>query len=978
MAVGDLKENPFRDEIFDYLCGHGYIEGSIADYDYRTALDTQKLLRFLEDTQEQPLEKYRKTHGSNWRSSLVQLICKRIEIKGLLQALREQIEDYASGAKFFLAYFRSNLENMEESEARYQKNILSVYREFSYEDKKGSHRVDLAIFLNGFPIIMMELKKQTAGQKAGFEGTKQFRETRNPEELVFGFNRRTLVYITLDEFDAYIATRLDKRNTKFLPFNRGYQEGAGNPSEPGKHSTFYVWEDILQRDMIFKILREFMFIDDEGTMIFPRYHQLDSVLKAEEDVRKNGVGGRYLIWHSAGSGKTKTISWIAKRMINMPAINTVIIISDRTVIDSQLGNEISTMDGRKGVVRHIEESSQELLQAIMAGGYVIVTTLQKFPFILEHLRDLKARNYAILIDEAHSSAAGKTMSKVLETLSGKTLKEAIATDELYEELEDGQELLVKQKSRMAALTNVSYFAFTATPKTETMELFGVQSERGKEYFHKYSMKQAIEEGFILNPLACYTTYNERLEVRKKKDDDSQYESASAARIILGYITSTPEVIEAKVDIFMQDFTTRRLNWLDRKAKAMVIAPSRKHAVCYKLAIDRWIQDHACNFCSVAGFTGTIDLDGFKYTEENMNKEFKETALRDIIRNNDDARIIVVADKLQTGFDESRLCVLYVDKKLNSSVKAVQTLSRINRPHAGKKTLILDFINDVDTIIAYFKEFYGGELYLPSENETDPNILFAKRDTLLTADVFTLEQAEMVYLNIAAKNKHAGDITAVFAQNKTAYHALSSEKQKLFLAEIKKFVRLFYYISAVYNIWDEEMKHLAVYLDALYNVLYEKEEQPKLDAAELVELVMFSAEKALEEGSLLVRNEDRQMDRVSTSASFKTPIFSLLDEILEQINAKYGGYANSKEELEDIVAAVKEDEELKTTVLNKDNSVQASEDEASKRIRNLFIEHLLSSEGEQFEFYSKLSNDSQILHQLARMIVKELQSTVLAS
>ena len=683
MAEKDLRENPFRDEIFNYFLNHGFVEGEKADYDYKHALDTAKLFQFLEDSQQEELKKLQETYGAGWQARFVDLLCKKIEDRGLITALNEWVEDYASGTKFSLAFFKASLKSMTENQAQYEKNIFSIRREFVYEEKAEPYRVDLAIFLNGIPIVMIELKKQTAGQKAAFEGTKQFRTTRNPNELIFSFNRRTLAYFALDEMVAFVTTRLDKQETKFLPYNRGSEdEGAGNPVVPGKHCTHYIWEEILQRDMLLRIIREFMFIDDEGNMIFPRFHQLRAVLRCEKDVMENGVGGRYLIWHSAGSGKTKTIAWLAKRLINMPSINSVIVISDRTVIDGQLGTELKNVDGQKGVAQHIDTNSKDLLKRLNDGGYIIVTTLQKFRPILNEIRQFPARNYAIIIDEAHSSTAGKSMSKASEMLTGMSLKDAADLDAVYDEMEDGQNQLIKAASTIRNTRNVSYFAFTATPKKETMELFGTRTEIGKSYFDKYSMRQAIEERFILNPLLCYTSYLDSYRIEKKKDDDDEYDSAKAQAAILNYVTTSPEVIDTKTQLMLDDFIDRRQNWLGGKAKAMIITPSRKHAVCYKLAVDAYLKKRGCGFRSCVAFTGTIELDGIKYTEETMNKEFMENGvpydIKAIIRNNDDLRIVIVADKLQTGFDENKLCVMYIDKKLGSGVKAVQTISRLNR------------------------------------------------------------------------------------------------------------------------------------------------------------------------------------------------------------------------------------------------------------------------------------------------------------
>ena len=968
-----MRENPFRDEIYEYLLNSGYQQSRRADYDYKNAIDTAKLLEFLEASQPEQLKRFKYTYGASYAERLIKLLTDKINASGLLAALNEQVEDYSSGAKFSLAYFKPNLEAMSEGSGLYNKNVFSVCREFSYENKPDSFRVDLAIFLNGIPLIMIELKKQTAGQRASFEGTKQFKQTRNPAELVFGFNKRTLVYFALDEFEAFISTRLDKKETKFLPFNQGStDEGAGNPTVEGKHCTYYVWEEMLQKDILLKIIREFMFIDEDGCMIFPRYHQWKAVLMMENDVRSGGIGGRYLIWHSAGSGKTKTIAWVSKRLINIPEIDTVIVISDRNVIDSQLGNEITALDGRKGVVKWIETHSDDLLTVLKAGRYIVVTTLQKFPFILDQLKSQVNRKFAIIIDEAHSSTAGKTMSKVSETLSGKSLKDSIMVDEAYEELEDGQSILIKQEVKIKSTTNVSYFAFTATPKTETMELFGTRYEAGKKYFHKYSMKQAIEEEFILNPLACYTTYNEKFEVKKKKEDDSEYESNKTAAAILHHITSSDEVIRTKTNIIMDDFMFKRIKWLGGQAKAMIIAPSRKHAVCYKLAVERYIERHGCDVRAAVGFTGTIEIDGEKYTEENMNAGFPEkNDLRMLIKNNDDVRIIIVADKLQTGFDAPKLCILYVDKKLNSAVKAVQTLSRINRPYKNKKTMILDFVNNASEIKAYFEQYYGGELYLPTENETDPNVLFAKRDKILKSGIVESTQAEQVYSLIQDGEKHSAELTAILSHIKEKFKQLDEKEQKQFVAEIGKFVKLFYYISIVYSKWDIEMKRWAVFLDVLHNVLYEKDNTDKIDPKDLVELVQYSAEKATENENLLPQATEYELPKLSTEAGVREKNFALLDEIIERINARYGSTEERNAEIMGIVDRLSADKDMINTV--NASTPSAYEAEALNRIEGVIVDGILSPEEDRSKFYAQLSSDKELSKMLMQAVIYKIQA-----
>ena len=982
MAEKDLRENPFRDEIFHYFLNHGFVEGKKADYDYKHALDTAKLFQFLKDSQPEELQKFQATYGAGWQARFVDLLCKKIEDRGLITALNEWVEDYASSTKFSLAFFKASLKSMTENQAQYEKNIFSIRREFIYEEKTEPYRVDLAIFLNGIPIVMIELKKQTAGQKAAFEGTKQFRTTRNPNELIFSFNRRTLAYFTLDEMVAFVTTRLDQKDTRFLPYNRGSEdEGAGNPVVPGKHCTHYIWEEILQKDMLLRIIREFMFIDDGGNMIFPRFHQLRAVLRCEADVMTNGVGGRYLIWHSAGSGKTKTIAWLAKRLINTPGINTVIVISDRTVIDGQLGTELKNVDGQKGVAQHIDTNSKDLLKRLNDGGYIIVTTLQKFRPILNEIRQFPTRNYAIIIDEAHSSTAGKSMSKASEMLTGMSLKEAADLDSVYDEMEDGQNQLIKAASAIRNTRNVSYFAFTATPKKETMELFGTRTEIGKSYFDKYSMRQAIEERFILNPLLCYTSYLDSYRIEKKKDDDTEYDSAKAQAAILNYVTTSNEVIDTKTQLMLDDFIDRRQNWLAGKAKAMIITPSRKHAVCYKLAVDAYLRKRGCNFRSCVAFTGTIELDGIKYTEETMNREFMENGvpydIKAIIRNNDDLRIVIVADKLQTGFDENKLCVMYIDKKLGSGVKAVQTISRLNRPAKNKRTFVMDFVNDTEEIKAFFTQYYGGELYLPTENETDPNILFSKRDHILDYCVVTMLDVKNIYDLISSEEENSGELTSLLASIVRNYRGLEAKKGKVFLAELKKFSKLFYYISAVYNTWNPEMEKIAVVFSVIYNVLYEPDTTEAIDASELVELVEFSTKVAQEELTIELHAEDQAFDGISTNVAAADKTYSMIDEIIEKFNLRY---ADAEIIIKDIMTALSDDADLHSNV--RDSSPSAYEAVVDERVDSTIMDGMFNSmmagDSERAEFYSELSENKPVKTQIRNSVIRRIKDFLLSA
>ena len=971
MSQDDLRENPFRDEICAALVAGGYAEGRKEDYEFGHALDGARLVEFLEKTQAAELAKFRGAYGAKWRERLLKTWDDHVEHNGLLKTLKGWVEDYQSGAKFRAVLFPSGIEDF--GAGALEGNVFSVRREFVYEQKTEPHRVDLAIFLNGIPVAMIELKKRTAGQSAGVEGMRQFRCTRDPREKVFGFDRRTLVYLVLDEFEAFATTRLDGANTKFLPFNRGTDDGrAGNPVEKGKHPSHYVWDEILERGMLLRIIRDYLFIDEEGKMIFPRYHQLDAVLKLERDVRARGVGGRYLVWHGAGSGKTKTIGWLAFRLKNVPGIRSVVVISDRKVIDSQLAGQALTMDGKTGVVRWADDGAE--LDALLAeGGHIVVTTLQKFPRILQRLKERPAEKCAILIDEAHSSMAGKTMSKLSETLSGKSLVEAAELDEAYEEKEDGQRALLELEGRIVAAKNASYVAFTATPQTQTMELFGSRNEKGKDSFHKYTMRQAIEEEFVLNPIACYTVYSDKLKARKKDGAEGEYDSARTAAAILRHLTSTKEVVETKTAIMLGDFLARRKGWLGGEAKAMILTASRKHAVSYKLAVDRYLEAHGCDFKAVVGFTGSIELEGATYTEENMNAGLEGKDLRQIIQKDPRARILVVADKLQTGFDEDRLCVMYVDKKLTGKVKAVQTISRLNRPRGGKRTFVMDFVNEAQDIRKAIEFYYGGKLWLPEENETDPNVLFQKRDQLLEFGVFTQAEAERAFGFIVAKEKHAADLSAAFAEIRARYLRLPAppkdDRQAQFLAEAGSFVSLFYYVSTVYERWDEGMKRLAVFLDALRNVLATERSAEPIRPEELAELVKFTTKKVMHEMNLLPMVVEQELPAVPTAVTVAEPAVSGLDEIIQRINAKYG-YEGARDAVESIVAELAGDDRLVMNVRH--SAPNAYEAETMDRLNDICVNGMLSSEGARERFYAELSKDKDFLRDLASAVIRRIQ------
>ena len=513
-----------------------------------------------------------------------------------------------------------------------------------------------------------------------------------------------------------------------------------------------------------------------------------------------------------------------------------------------------------------------------------------------------------------------------------------------------------------------------------MELFGTRTEIGKTYFDKYSMKQAIEERFILNPLLCYTSYQDFYRIEKKKEDDTEYDSAKAQAAILNYVTTSDEVIQSKTEIMMSDFIERRQTWLGGKAKAMIITPSRKHAVCYKLAVDEYLKRHGCGFRACVAYTGTIELNGIKFTEEQMNRDYIEHGvpydIKSIIHKNDDCRIIVVADKLQTGFDEDALCVMYIDKKLRSGVKAVQTISRLNRPAKNKRTFVMDFVNSPDDIQAFFTQYYGGELYLPTENETDPNILFAKRDHILDYCVVTLLDAQKIYKLISSDEENSGELTSILASISRNYHSLDTERQRCFALELNKFGKLFYYISAVYNTWNPEMEQLAVVFNVLYKVLYEREVSQDIDASELVELVEFSTKLAREEYTITLTAEDQAFDGISTDVASADRTLSMIDEIIERFNLRY---ANANAEIHSIISDLSNDKALQSNVRNSSASAYEAAvfERVTTRVMDGAFDGTINGDTDKAEFYTELSENKSALIQIRNSIIRKIKDLLLA-
>lgn len=718
------QEKDFETAIEEHLVNSGYNRADKVVFDRKRCLDTSAFLSFVCETQPKEWEYLKNLQKDKAEETLLDDLCRALnsEHEGCLKVLRHGFKCF--GKYFKAAYFAPASGLNPETQKFYSQNRLTITRQLHYSEKYEKS-VDVVLSLNGIPVATAELKNPMTGQTVQ-NAIYQYKNDRDPKELFFQFKKRTLVHFAVDPDEIYMTTRLAGKDTRFLPFNQGNNKGAGNPENQDGYKTAYLWETVWQRDSFLDILARFIHLEvkeikaggqtfTKETMIFPRYHQLDVVRKLVADAREKGTGQNYLIQHSAGSGKSNSIAWLAHRLASLydakdeKVFDSIVVVTDRLVLDQQLQNTIYQFEHKQGVVQKIDEDSAQLANTLAGGTPIVITTLQKFPFVTEKIGSLPSRKYAVIIDEAHSSQSGETATGLKAVLASADIREAAKEKAREEGLEDYEEEILKTMARRGRQPNISFFAFTATPKYKTMELFGQPGPDGKpQAFHLYSMRQAIEEGFILDVLKNYTTYKTYYRLVKSIEDDPQVDKRKAAKALARFMSLHPHNIAQKTEIMIEHFRMFVKHRIGGKAKGMVVTSSRLHAVRYKLAFDKYIAEKGyADIKALVAFSGSVpdpDLPGVEYTEVTMNKGIREKELPERF-GSEEYQVLIVAEKYQTGFDQPYLHTMYVDKKLEG-IHAVQTLSRLNRTCVGKdETFILDFVNEPEGIFEAFRPYY---------------------------------------------------------------------------------------------------------------------------------------------------------------------------------------------------------------------------------------------------------------------------------
>lgn len=996
--MSSVDEEKFEREIADQLvkvggyevCKIGIAKERRKDFDAEVGLDMTELFLFIEETQADAWEQLVKAHGGDEEvayEKFTRRLVQQLDERGTVDVLRHGVRD--QNVEVRLSYRRPAFGVAPELVAHYEANRLTVTRQLPF-DPDSNKTVDLCLFFNGIPVATAELKNPLTGQDIK-HALGQYRSDRDPRNVTLG--RRAIVHFAVDPDSVMMTTKLAGKVTRFLPFNLGHELGAGNPPNPHGHKTSYLWERVWAKDPWIDILHRFVHVErpDKGSAaarraaaetIFPRYHQWDAVLKIEADAAANGAGHSCLIQHSAGSGKSNTIAWTAHRLSTLhdaedrKVFDKVVVITDRVILDRQLQDTIHQFEHARGVVEKIDEDSKQLAEALAGErARIIITTLQKFPFVLDKVGELRARNYAIVVDEAHSSQTGETAKELRLALGAGEEQELTAAEAedsglLAAAIDPVEEALAQSvAARSRRHSNLSYFAFTATPKGRTLEMFGrLNPDTGKhEPFHLYSMRQAIEEEFIMDVLANYTTYETYWKIQKTIERDPAYEPRKARRAIGQFISLHPQQLAQKAEIVVEHFRHHTAKEIGGSAKAMVVTSSRLHAVRYKQQIDRYIRDQGyADLKALVAFSGKVDDGtGKPLTEANMNG-FPESRTAEEFGGSG-YRMLIVAEKFQTGFDQPLLQTMYVDKTL-VDLAAVQTLSRLNRIHRLKeRTFVLDFRNDTEGIVAAFEQFHGCTVAPP----TDPNVLWDTRRRLDEFDVLREEEIEAALpalLGAAeSEEKRSAEVYAALAQARGRFEDLGNEERLEFRDALTRFVRTYSFVAQIAAFTDEELERDYVFCRALSLYVRDTGTVERLDLGDEVELthlrnqVTFSGSLSLDSAV----GEVRSFGEGGGAQQELEP--EHLSSIVEVLNERFGTTLTEVDKLlfDQFEEGWVADEELSDQARN--NSL----DNFRFAFERKFLQTIVAQAGANEEIYKRILDDEDFQETLAEFYLRKV-------
>lgn len=936
MSFTNTKESGLEALIVKWLVDHNdYEEGSNADYNKEYAIDETRLFRFLQDTQSDQMDKLGVFKSEQKKRQFLNRLQGELAKRGIIDVLRNGIKVYPVD---LIVFYLTPTENNVKAREMFEKNIFSITRQLRYSQDAGKLALDMCLFINGLPVITFELKNQLTKQNVD-DAVQQYKDDRDPREVLFSF-KRCMVHFAVDDARIKFCTKLSGKDSWFLPFDKGYNDGAGNPPNPDGIMTDYLWKNILTKAKLARIIENYAQVIEETDpetkkksikQVFPRYHQLDVVESLLADVKANGVGKKYLIQHSAGSGKSNSIAWLAHQLIGLekdghPMIDSVIVVTDRRILDKQIRDTIKQFMQVANTVAWAEHAA-DLRKAIADGKRIIVTTIEKFPYIVPEIgAEHKENRFAIIIDEAHSGQSGRNSAQMNLALSG-----GLASDD---EMDNEDKINAMMEGRKL-LINASYFAFTATPKNKTLETFGVAYQDGDEInhrpFHVYTMKQAIQEGFILDVLQHYTTIDSFYKLMKTVEDDPMFDKKRAQKKLRSFVENNEYTVAKKAAMMVEHFHEQVIAKakIGGQARAMVVTQNIPRCIEYYYAITKCLADRHSPYKAIIAFSGEHKYQGQEpaLTSAAMNG-FPDSKIPATLKT-DPYRILIVADMYQTGFDEPLLHTMYVDKTLYD-IKAVQTLSRLNRCHPKKHdTFVLDFANKPEIIQASFSTYYRTTFL---SGETDPNKLYDLIAVMEDYQVYSHEQADHLvnlYLDGADRDKLDPILDACAA----IYKQLDTEDQIKFKSSAKSFVRTYGFLGAILPYGNAEWEKLSIFL----NLLIPKLPSPRDDdlsqgILETIDLESYRNE-AREAVSIKLEDEDAVVPPVPAGkmGHIVQPEMDLLSVILSDFNDMFGNINwndadNVRRQILEIPAMVSKDEKYQNAMRNSDEQSARLESE----------------------------------------------------
>jgi type I restriction enzyme, R subunit len=961
MSPTHPTEKKFEDHIEHHLKQSGYDSVDPTLYDKDLCLISNKILGFIKSTQEKTYQKLELQYGSETDTKLCKRITSEIDSRGVIEVLRKGVKD--RGCHFELVYFEPKSGLNEEHQELFKHNQFSLIRQLKYS-KQNENSIDVGIFINGIPIVMLELKNKLTGQDHN-DGIKQWRQDRDPKELLFRF-KRNLVYFSVGTEKVYMSTRLLGDKTFFLPFNKG----TDNPINPNGFQTHYLWEETLQPSRLLDLIENFVHIRTETDkvfdpkkqqvvdkkkeiLIFPRYHQLNVLNRLKESVVNEGVGNNYLIQHTTGSGKSLSIGWLSHLLSSLyqnptdttRMFDSIIVVTDRRVLDKQIRNTIQQLEQTKGVVSPVDNDSQQLKDFLQQGKSIIVTTVQKFPVISSSISKLKSKKFGVIIDEVHSSQSGETSKHLKKSLSKSLLEDFTESDEDSDHVE--KQLLDEITSR-GKQDHISYFGFSGTPKNKTLELFGRKNEDGEFHsFDLYSMKQSIEEGFTLDVLQNYTTYKRYFKLNKTIEEDKELPESRVRKMLVNWVDIQSHTIKEKTQIMLDHFVNHSSKQINGRGRGMVVTRSRLHCVRYKLEFDKQMEEMNLPYKCLVGFSGTVhDKDNsMDYTEKSMNGFYDD----DIKENLKDPqyRILIVNNKFQTGFDEPLLQTMYVDKRLNG-LQCVQTLSRLNRTTSGKTgTFVLDFVNEPDTIRESFERFYEGTILT---EETDPNRLYSIEQEVKKFNLFNDSNVKEFVEIFYDTSKPLENLQSVLDYVVKDWKELEEDDREEFRSHIQSFVRLYGYITQIISFKDIDLEKLFTFLKFLDKKLPKRDRDRLSDVVSSVNLEYFRIQKKYE-GDISLES-DPYIPPIPPGGVKLPPEepTDFLSNIIKVINDSFGSELSEDDKinLHRIHESIKNDEEL-LKIHESDNT------DTNKRFvfDKVFDRYLLGLVEQDMKLYNKL-------------------------